>query len=361
MARLGYTNQDFLNLLLIYGECDRIAARACRVFVERYPDKPHPTGYTIQTLITNCLREGGFRSRSTKKKPITENEESEVNTLGYFEANPTNSIREASRDLGISFSSIQRILSKHKRHPFSFYNVQSLILGDSQRRIQFCQWLLLRCQEDERFLEDIIWTDEAKFTRNGMYNRHNSHYWSDVNPNLIRPVHHQDTWSFNIFCAIKYNRVLCFHIYQETLNSTRYLNILETVVLPAVENLPLLEYTRAVYQHDGAPPHNATIISEFLEREFDGNWIGNNGPYNWPPRSPDITPMDFFLWGTIKDRVYSTIPTTQDNMKNRVRDALNSLTPDVIRKATCNSLVKRIELCLQQQGETFENILKQRF
>lgn len=357
MARLGFSNEDFLNLLLIHGECGRINARTCRTFIERYPDKPRPTEFTLRNLLKNCVNEGKFRASIVKKKPVTDNEGNEINVLGYFEVNPTNSLREASRDLGLSLSSIQRILKKHKRHPFSFCNVQCLKPGDTQRRTEFCEWLLVKHQEDERFLENIIWTDESKFTKNGMYNRHNAHHWSDINPKLTRPIHHQDSWSFNVFCAIKFNRVVCVHIYEENLNGERYLNILKTVVLPALENLPVLEYTKAVYQQDGAPPHSALVVSEFLEREFDGNWIANNAPINWPPRSPDLTPMDYYLWGAVKDKVYSTTPTTLENMKDRVRNALNSLTAEVLRKATCTNLMKRIELCLEKQGEQFENIL----
>nr|CAI5833004.1 unnamed protein product [Callosobruchus analis] len=37
---------------------------------------------------------------------------------------------------------------------------------------------------------------------------------------------------------------------------------------------------------------------------MSGQWIGRRGPIEFPPRSPDLTPLDFFLWGTVKDEVY---------------------------------------------------------
>jgi hypothetical protein len=59
------------------------------------------------------------------------------------------------------------------------------------------------------------------------------------------------------------------------------------------------------FQQDGATPHWALNVREFLNEKFPNRWIGRGGPIPWPPRSPDITPMDFFLWGYVKDRVFA--------------------------------------------------------
>ena len=48
-------------------------------------------------------------------------------------------------------------------------------------------------------------------------------------------------------------------------------------------------------QHDGATPHYAVIVREWLEEKFPGRWIGRHEPLDWPPHSPDLTPCDFFL------------------------------------------------------------------
>jgi hypothetical protein len=47
-------------------------------------------------------------------------------------------------------------------------------------------------------------------------------------------------------------------------------------------------------------------IRYLLNRHFPGRWIGRRGPITWPPQSPHITPLDFFLWRYVKDRVYAT-------------------------------------------------------
>ena len=61
-----------------------------------------------------------------------------------------------------------------------------------------------------------------------------------------------------------------------------------------------------IFQHDGAPPHWGLRVRQFLSETFSDRWIGRDGPISWPPRLPDITPLDFFLWGYVKDIVYRT-------------------------------------------------------
>jgi hypothetical protein len=43
-------------------------------------------------------------------------------------------------------------------------------------------------------------------------------------------------------------------------------------------------------------------------------WIGLGGPTAWPPRSPDFTPMDFFLWGHIKALIYKSPVDSEEDL-----------------------------------------------
>lgn len=79
-----------------------------------------------------------------------------------------------------------------------------------------------------------------------------------------------------------------------------YLNILRNLDNNYLENLPLAEHRQIFYQHDGAPPHNGHLVNTFLQEIFHDQWISNNGPFLWPPRSPDLSVLDYFIWGTIK-------------------------------------------------------------
>jgi len=137
-----------------------------------------------------------------------------------------------------------------------------------------------------------------------------------------------------------------------------YLNILHNFETDYLDNLPLAVRRNLFYQHDGAPPHGGYLIDNFLQNAFDDRWIANNGPFLWPPRSPDLSSLDFCIWGTIKDRVYDTPPTTMEDCMQRVRNEFRNLSPDLIRKATHEQMLLRCEKCLEVQGRQFEHLLK---
>ena len=87
---------------------------------------------------------------------------------------------------------------------------------------------------------------------------------------------------------------------------------------------------------------------------FPNKWIGKYGPHHWPARSPDLSVLDYYLWGRVKDLVYCERPTTRDNMIHRIRDAIRSLDADEILNAT-NNFKKRIRACIEENGKHFEH------
>jgi len=67
-----------------------------------------------------------------------------------------------------------------------------------------------------------------------------------------------------------------------------------------------------------------------LDATFLNRWIGRDGPTPWPPRSPDITPHDLFLWGYVKDEVFSTPVPDITNLKAKITDDLATITEDML-------------------------------
>ena len=69
------------------------------------------------------------------------------------------------------------------------------------------------------------------------------------------------------------------------------------------------------------------------------------GPTAWPPRSPDLTIMDFFVWGMVKSDVYRFEATTKENMMERIQQSFRRITPAMLREVRA-SLSRRFNLCL---------------
>ena len=112
----------------------------------------------------------------------------------------------------------------------------------------------------------------------------------------------RDSPKVNVWCGLMKDCVIGpFFFAEPTVTARTYLDMLELYVVPQ-------HPAGTIYQQDGAPPHYALEVRKFLNYNFPGQWIGRGSEtIAWPPRSPDLTTLDFFLWGFVKDQVY-TIP-----------------------------------------------------
>jgi hypothetical protein len=75
--------------------------------------------------------------------------------------------------------------------------------------------------------------------------------------------------------------------------------------------------------------------------------------------SPDLTPLDFCLWGWMKSEVYKEKVNTRDELVARIRNSavlLKQERQDDLRRATC-TIVKRVEKCIEVNGWIFEHLL----
>jgi len=126
-------------------------------------------------------------------------------------------------------------------------------------------------------------------------------------------------------------------------------NVLELYVEPQLEEFqPWI-----IFQQDGAPPHWGSHFRRFLDATFPNRWIGRDGPTPWPPRSPDITPLDFFLWGYVKDKVFSTPVPDITNLKARITDAFVTVTEDMLEN-TWREIDYRLDVLRATKGAHVE-------
>jgi hypothetical protein len=62
---------------------------------------------------------------------------------------------------------------------------------------------------------------------------------------------------------------------------------------------------------------NIHLIYEFCDG-FENRWIGPCGPISWLSRSPDPTPLDFFLWGVMKEMTCRTEVHTRQELLHQI-------------------------------------------
>ncbi|KZC15158.1 hypothetical protein WN55_07986 [Dufourea novaeangliae] len=107
---------------------------------------------------------------------------------------------------------------------------------------------------------------------------------------------------------------------------------------------------------DGCLAHYARRVRVALNELYPNKWIGRGGLVSWLPRSPDLTPLDFFLWGALKNAVYHEVPTTPENMKQRIIAACARISSETIRHAH-DAAIRRLQLCIDANGHHFEHLL----
>ena len=219
---------------------------------------------------------------------------------------------------------------------------------DGPARVAFSKTMLDNVSQDTEYLHKICFSDEATFHTSGVVNRHNVRIWGKENP---REYHEREMNSpkVNVWCAVLRNKVIGPYFFpEETVNQDGYLKMLEEYALPILQRMP-----RILFQQDGAPPHWGLRVRALLDREFPNKWIGRGGPISWPARSPDITPLDFFFWGYVKDRVFQTPINDLDELKEKITTVVNQVNR-VMLINSWGELHKRLEWLLKNGGRHIE-------
>jgi hypothetical protein len=101
-----------------------------------------------------------------------------------------------------------------------------------------------------------------------------------------------------------------------------YLEFLQNELPEQLEDVPLPTRIAMYFQHDGAPPHYIRLVMQHFSNIFPNRWIGRGCTIKWPPRSPDLTLLDFCLRGWIKSEVYRRKVATWDELLDRIMDAI---------------------------------------
>ena len=85
--------------------------------------------------------------------------------------------------------------------------------------------------------------------------------------------------------------------------------MLERFLVPKLQRLGI-PLSRVWFQQDGATPHTARAVLDYLNETSGARLLLKNTYWEWPPRSPDLTTPDFFLLGLAEDRAYRTPPNS---------------------------------------------------
>ncbi|GFX54922.1 transposable element Tc3 transposase [Trichonephila clavipes] len=146
------------------------------------------------------------------------------------------------------------------------------------------------------FHKRILFSGEAPFWLNGYINKQNCRIWSEANPQVYveTPLHPE---KLTVWCAL---------------------------------------WAELWFHQDGATCHTARATIDLLKDTFGDRLIPRFEPKNWPPRSCDLTPLDYFLWGYVKSLVYADKPQALDHLEDNNRRVIADKRPQRLEKVIEN-------------------------
>ena len=359
---MEYTEEELTDMLLVYGFCQGNGRRSVRVYRDRFPNRRIPNR-TIFANIERRLRETctfTARIHNSSRQQTARNVEQEEAILEMIDEEPEISTRAIERTIAVPKTTVNRVIREQLLHPFHSQRVQDLLPIDPDTRLRFCQTFSNRLTADRMFYKRILFTDESCFTRRGITNCHNYHIYADRNPHTLRPRHFQTEFKINVWMGIIDSHLIGPYRMPEKLNGRNYLHFLENILPELLENVPLALRQEMIFMHDGAPPHFALPERQFLNTAYPERWFGRgaDAPMSWLPRSPDLNPCNFFLWGALKTKVYETRINSIDELWNRIVNAANLLREQNAMQRVIFNFSRRVEICQDQYGRHIEHLLQ---
>jgi hypothetical protein len=234
--------------------------------------------------------------------------------------------------------------------PYKMHLTQQLYDEDKDLRVEMAE-LLLPILNDSSNDGLIFFSDEATFHISGIVNKHNCRIWSENNPFMTAEVA-MNSPKLTVWCAMSSNEIVGPFFFEEpTVDSDDYLNMLKNFFYPFLQRKKITN--KIIFQQDGASIHFAKAVRSWLNEKFDNRWIGRGGEISWAPRSPDMTPLDFFLWGHIKTNIYKTNVRDLDDLKSRISQEILAIKKETLHHVFLE-VEKRLNFCISVQGDTFE-------
>lgn len=357
---MNYNNEEWADIHYCYGAARGNTYEAQRIYAELFPLRNLPCPRTFQRVHDRLRATGNVNPQRTDVgRPRTRRTvRLEEEVLERVENNPRISTRQMSDELQVDHVTIWRILNTDLLYPYHLQRVQGLLERDFEPRVQYCQWLLRKIDEDRSFLKRILFTDESTFSRDGIINLHNNHIWAHENPHELVEGKHQYSFKLNVWGGIVGDFILGPVFLPPTLNGENYLEFLVEELPGLLQNVPLADRYRLWFMHDGCPAHYRLIVREHLNTEFPQRWIGRAGPVPWAARSPDHNPIDFYMWGDVKSLVYDTPVPSVEVLRERIIQAFGTIRnrPRITARVR-HSVKRRAEACIEAGGSHFEHLL----
>ena len=256
------------------------------------------------------------------------------------------SCRKVARDLGISRTSVQRILKDDLNlKPYS-RKIQPKISQDQKvKRLKFANWIRTNFRKEDTL--KFVFSDEKMFDIDGVYNSQNDRIWAvnrdeaDANGGIKQVQKFpQKVMVWLGVCSRGVSPLVIFE--KGTVDHDRYIKEVLPVALKFGNDVFGDDW---IFQQDGAKPHIHKKSQEWCRTHFPG-FIDKD---RWPPNSPDLNPLDYCIWNEFAGAINWDLVTSKKTLIDQLKLAVKKIRPEVVFES-CSSWTNRLYRLKESQG-----------
>lgn len=301
--------------------------------------------YFSQPASSNSLRQTHNRSMTRKR-----NDEL-INTLEELvQQDPSQSTRILASKLNVSATTIRRAIQKDLRCKSYRLKVHQMLSQKMKaKRLERCS-LLLTSLKGKASGRIRFFSDEKMFCLDAKVNRQNDRWIvkniKDV-PVIGRTKHPSSVHVLMVISSEGHLMPPFFFEKGQSVNTEVYLNVLKQHVKPWI--IKVAGARPYVFQQDGAPAHTSRAVQNWLAENFDMFWSKDL----WPPSSPDLNPLDYYLWSVLERESNKCSHNTAEALRTAISEAVTKISADHVIKACCR-FRPRLEAVIKADGGWIE-------
>lgn len=264
--------------------------------------------------------------------------------------NPRKSMRAIAKQVGVSPRTVRRVVRQDLGLKSYVLRVKQLLTEDMKRkRVEIGQRLLNSLKRGAR--DKIrIFSDEKLFTTDQKSNRRNDRFIGDSIEEVPVVMKSKHPAGVMVLGAVSSEgHVMPPHFFGpgEMVTADVYKRALEAKVKPWIESV-----TRGspyVFQQDSAPAHTARSTQEWCLGNLQMVWTKDF----WPPNSPDLNPMDYYLWSVVEAKVNEHPVANRDALKRKITEVMRRMDQEEVARA-CACFRTRLEKVIGAEGGYIE-------
>jgi len=262
---------------------------------------------------------------------------------------PGLSLRKLAKILGVSETTIRRIAEEDLHFKSYVIKVrQTLSEAAKVNRVARCN-LLLCSLKNEAAGRITFFSDEKIFSVDAKVNRKNDHLFAR-DPEDVSTARTKFPTSVHVLSVVSSEgHVMLPHFFQkeETVTEKIYLRILTRVVKPWIDTVAAGR--PYVFQQDGTPAHTSHLVQNWLSDNMEMFWSKEF----WPANSPDLNPMDYYVWGVVERVINKLRHPNVTSLQTAIKAAFVNMDKDALQRA-CQRFITRIETVIETKGDYIE-------